>query len=376
MNSFLNLILIAIVCGFANSVPTTSKTIPSNNTIFSVSTSNSEKSSANLSQELNNYYMTTLVKNVFSTTLKVPVTQSVKLGNCSGTKTVSTKVYDLCSTIDNVVKTPCDQTTTRLFITSFSCSFSTEYLAKPIPVTTTQCTNIATPCKTKTIYSTSYSTIRSKTITQSLRPKTLTYGNYIQNSEPTKVIKVVYPTIYSYCVESKSIYDCAIPDTNIETDIETDIVTLPPKTTTTTTTKTVEKTITTDNETDFETDIVTLPPKTTTTTTTKTVEKTNTTTTTTTTPAVTYCTPETLTFTEKETITDVEEETVTVTIKIPKPTDNEIDDSKCGATSGAVECGAAALGYPCCQSTCTEVYTDEYRWGVENGDWCGLKDSC
>jgi hypothetical protein len=53
-----------------------------------------------------------------------------------------------------------------------------------------------------------------------------------------------------------------------------------------------------------------------------------------------------------------------------------IDDSKCGSPSGAVECGAAALGYPCCQSTCTEVYTDEYRWGVENGDWCGLKDSC
>jgi len=52
-----------------------------------------------------------------------------------------------------------------------------------------------------------------------------------------------------------------------------------------------------------------------------------------------------------------------------------IDDSKCGSPSGAVECGAAALGYPCCQSTCTEVYTDEYRWGVENGDWCGLKDS-
>jgi len=51
-----------------------------------------------------------------------------------------------------------------------------------------------------------------------------------------------------------------------------------------------------------------------------------------------------------------------------------IDDAKCNSDDDS--CGAAAIGYPCCENTCTEVYTDEYRWGVENNDWCGLKDSC
>jgi hypothetical protein len=33
-------------------------------------------------------------------------------------------------------------------------------------------------------------------------------------------------------------------------------------------------------------------------------------------------------------------------------------------------------GYPCCNS-CTSTYTDaDGKWGFENGDWCKLKDSC
>jgi len=33
--------------------------------------------------------------------------------------------------------------------------------------------------------------------------------------------------------------------------------------------------------------------------------------------------------------------------------------------------------YPCCKSTCNVIDTDENgKWGVENGDWCGIPDTC
>jgi len=42
-------------------------------------------------------------------------------------------------------------------------------------------------------------------------------------------------------------------------------------------------------------------------------------------------------------------------------------------TSSAVFCWSAALGYPCCVSTSDVYYTDnDGKWGVENGDWCGI----
>lgn len=319
MNIFLNLILIAIVCGFTNSAPTTSKTIPSTNTIFSVSTSNSENSTANLPQ--NNYYLTTFTKNIITTTLKVPVTQRINFNNCNGTKTVSTQVYDLCLTIDNTVKTPCIQTTLRSWVTSLSCFFSTEYLTNPIPVTTTQCQDNKTVCRTKKLYKTSSSIIQVTTTPRSYKTipssyKTIPTG-VNRNHSSFKTVEVIYPTVTSYCVNVSENYECIIPKTDIETDIET---------------------IT-------ETDIETLPPKTTTTTTTKTVDKSTSSTTTTTTPAKTYCPPKTITVTEKETITDVEEETVTVTIKIPKPTD-KVDDSKCGGRFA--QCGGKGYSGPTC----------------------------
>jgi len=39
-------------------------------------------------------------------------------------------------------------------------------------------------------------------------------------------------------------------------------------------------------------------------------------------------------------------------------------------------CFATKEGYPCCQY-CEVAYTDDSgSWGVENGDWCGIPDSC
>ncbi|OUM68646.1 Non-catalytic module family DOC2, partial [Piromyces sp. E2] len=39
-------------------------------------------------------------------------------------------------------------------------------------------------------------------------------------------------------------------------------------------------------------------------------------------------------------------------------------------------CFSIKLGYKCCNG-CEVVYTDnDGKWGVENGEWCGLKDSC
>jgi len=40
------------------------------------------------------------------------------------------------------------------------------------------------------------------------------------------------------------------------------------------------------------------------------------------------------------------------------------------------ECFSKKLGYQCC-SSCNVSYTDgDGDWGFENGDWCGIKDSC
>jgi len=32
--------------------------------------------------------------------------------------------------------------------------------------------------------------------------------------------------------------------------------------------------------------------------------------------------------------------------------------------------------YPCCQNTCEVYFADDHNWGIENGNWCGIPDSC
>ncbi|ORX85415.1 hypothetical protein BCR32DRAFT_196871, partial [Anaeromyces robustus] len=40
------------------------------------------------------------------------------------------------------------------------------------------------------------------------------------------------------------------------------------------------------------------------------------------------------------------------------------------------ECFSIKLGYPCC-NTCNVSTTDQDgSWGIENNQWCGIKDSC
>ncbi|OUM59867.1 Non-catalytic module family DOC2, partial [Piromyces sp. E2] len=39
-------------------------------------------------------------------------------------------------------------------------------------------------------------------------------------------------------------------------------------------------------------------------------------------------------------------------------------------------CFSVPHGFPCCE-LCSVLYTDQIgKWGVENGEWCGIKDSC
>jgi cellulose 1,4-beta-cellobiosidase len=44
------------------------------------------------------------------------------------------------------------------------------------------------------------------------------------------------------------------------------------------------------------------------------------------------------------------------------------------AVKASAACWSSSLGYPCCSSSSAEVwYTDnDGKWGVENGDWCGI----
>ncbi|ORX77524.1 putative cellulase [Anaeromyces robustus] len=48
----------------------------------------------------------------------------------------------------------------------------------------------------------------------------------------------------------------------------------------------------------------------------------------------------------------------------------------CGIVDGTQQnatCWSQPLGYPCCQSTSDVIYTDsDGDWGVENGNWCGI----
>nr|AAC05164.1 1,4-beta-D-glucan-4-glucanohydrolase [Orpinomyces sp. PC-2] len=54
--------------------------------------------------------------------------------------------------------------------------------------------------------------------------------------------------------------------------------------------------------------------------------------------------------------------TTTTTVKV-QPTNNN-------------ECFSTRLGYSCCNG-CDVFYTDnDGKWGVENGNWCGIKSSC
>eukprot|EP00833_Pecoramyces_ruminatium_P003449 jgi/Orpsp1_1/1177481/evm.model.c7180000061604.1 len=43
-------------------------------------------------------------------------------------------------------------------------------------------------------------------------------------------------------------------------------------------------------------------------------------------------------------------------------------------TPSSASCWSTNLGYPCCSSASAEVFytDDDGKWGVENGDWCGI----
>jgi len=48
----------------------------------------------------------------------------------------------------------------------------------------------------------------------------------------------------------------------------------------------------------------------------------------------------------------------------------------CKSNATEAGCFSIKLGHPCC-STCTFYYEDiNGKWGIENNEWCGLKDSC
>ncbi|ORY07897.1 hypothetical protein LY90DRAFT_371238, partial [Neocallimastix californiae] len=51
------------------------------------------------------------------------------------------------------------------------------------------------------------------------------------------------------------------------------------------------------------------------------------------------------------------------------------NDQWCGIKNScnAQSCWSESLGFPCCQNTKEVYYTDnDGNWGVENNNWCGI----
>eukprot|EP00833_Pecoramyces_ruminatium_P014586 jgi/Orpsp1_1/1188618/evm.model.d7180000066129.1 len=68
--------------------------------------------------------------------------------------------------------------------------------------------------------------------------------------------------------------------------------------------------------------------------------------------------------------------TTTTTIKTTTTVKTTTTTTKKSEPTNSGNCFSIALGYNCC-SGCEIIYTDDDgKWGVENGQWCGLKDSC
>jgi len=57
----------------------------------------------------------------------------------------------------------------------------------------------------------------------------------------------------------------------------------------------------------------------------------------------------------------------------------KINDNRCGGGNGSNTCSSriTAQGYRCCSGCLEVLYTDnDGKWGVENGDWCGIPTRC
>jgi len=50
-----------------------------------------------------------------------------------------------------------------------------------------------------------------------------------------------------------------------------------------------------------------------------------------------------------------------------------IDDSVCGQSNAS--CWSVAEGYPCCKGNVVVLVDSKGKWGHENGEWCGIADS-
>jgi hypothetical protein len=60
----------------------------------------------------------------------------------------------------------------------------------------------------------------------------------------------------------------------------------------------------------------------------------------------------------------------------PSTTTTKTKTKTTTTTKKSEQTSSTCYGYPCCQF-CETVYEDETgSWGVENGDWCGIPDSC
>jgi endoglucanase len=58
------------------------------------------------------------------------------------------------------------------------------------------------------------------------------------------------------------------------------------------------------------------------------------------------------------------------------------DNGSSGGNSGSSNTGSSdgscwsEPDYPCCKYSCEVYFTDDHKWGIENGEWCGISDSC
>jgi len=247
MKSIINLILLAIICGFSNADTTTRlKTInslppkptslisyPSKNT-KSISVSLPPKTPTFTSTINTNYYETTLTWKGYTTTATVPITQKVRATNCRPTKS-RTEVVEYCTTI-NRATTTCNLRTINTVNSEILCTLSTENLASVMPVTATKCTRNDIISTTDTLYSTSFVGTNMKTLPNSRRTNGVLQTPDIYDGP---IYEIIYPyTISKSYTTSKVVYDCVIPITSTPSPKISTTTTTTTSTTTTTTTTT------------------------------------------------------------------------------------------------------------------------------------------
>lgn len=214
MKSLLNLILIVIVCSFANAanstktIPVTgSKTLPGTNKITTTKTlpiktipSSSVTSTASLPPKIQ--YYTTIVTaygHITQTTVLPNDSLPYTINGCIPTKGYHTMTKEYCSVSSSI--TYCKPDVTTKFSVSSYCKLATKSLSFTIPVTSKTCYTTYEECNTKT-----------RKFSKTVLPFE-DYYNYVKEESnrsstvPSKTVRNLYP-LFTGEVLSYAYEDC------------------------------------------------------------------------------------------------------------------------------------------------------------------------